>query len=159
MKTERSYCIDIFGDGDEKKCLERKNKSLGIDSVVSFKGKVSFEEMQRRYMESDVYILPSLRETTGTAVLEAMANKLPVICLNQNGAKHIVESDAGILIDVISHDQVIEDMAKALDRLVEDEKSRIEMGNRGYEKLREKYTWSKRAEMMSGVYNKLCQED
>ncbi|MBQ2880995.1 MAG: glycosyltransferase, partial [Clostridia bacterium] len=61
-----------------------------------------FEEIQQRYKEADIYVLPSLRETTGTALLEAMANKLPVVSLNQNGAKLVVTEDSGILVNVNS---------------------------------------------------------
>lgn len=61
--------------------------------------------------------MPSLRETTGTAVFEAMANKLPIIALNQNGVKDIVQNDCGILVNVCSKEQVIVDLATALNLL------------------------------------------
>lgn len=58
-----------------------------MENRVFFHGNIPFAEMQEQYKKADVYCLPSLRETTGTAVFEAMANKLPIIALNQNGVK------------------------------------------------------------------------
>jgi len=44
-------------------------------------GKLSYEKMQEMYNKADVFVFPSLRETTGTVIVEAMAHSLPVICI------------------------------------------------------------------------------
>lgn len=156
IQTEQPFVVDIYGEGDQKdKLLEQAQKN-GISGLVKFHGKVSFEEMQARYREADIYVLPSLRETTGTAVFEAMANKLPVVSLKQNGVKHIVEPDMGILVDIKSMEQVLDDLANALKRLIEDTKLRQDMGQAGYCKIREQFTWSERARTMSSVYEQIC---
>ena len=67
--------------------LEKKVKTYQLENRIVFHGNISFTEMQKQYEKADIYCLPSLRETTGTAVFEAMANKLPIIALKQNGVK------------------------------------------------------------------------
>ena len=155
MKTKRPFLVQVFGDGDQKEALKQKAEVLGIADRVVFYGKIGFEDMQKRYRDGDIYVLPSLRESTGTAVFEAMANKLPVVTLKQNGAKYVVEDDAGILVEVTEKRQVIADMASALDILVEDYDLRTQLGERGYEKIAEKYTWSRRINYMNKVYTEL----
>ena len=155
MKTKRPFLVQVFGDGDQKEALKQKAEVLGIADKVVFYGKIGFEDMQKRYRDGDIYVLPSLRESTGTAVFEAMANKLPVVTLKQNGAKYVVEDDAGILVEVTEKRQVIADMASALDILVEDYDLRTQLGERGYEKIAEKYTWSRRINYMNKVYTEL----
>ena len=155
VKTHKSFEVQIYGEGDQKEELEKKSRLLGIESKVTFYGKVSYDEMQKKYREADIYILPSLRESTGTAVFEAMANYLPVIALKQNGVKYIVEDDSGILIPIQDKHQIIQDMANAIDKLVENRDLRIELGKNGYQKIKEKYTWSKRSIVMSGYYKDL----
>ena len=156
IQTEQPYVVDIYGEGDQLDGLLRQAQKNGISDLVRFHGKISFEEMQDRYREADIYVLPSLRETTGTAVFEAMANKLPVVSLKQNGVKHIVEPDMGILIDINYREQVLDDFARALKLLIEDPKMRQDMGQSGYEKIKEQYTWTDRARTMNAVYEQIC---
>ena len=158
VETDVPFVVDIFGEGNQEQYLKKKSLECGLQEKVLFHGKVDFEQMQTQYREADIYILPSLRETTGTAVFEAMANKLPVIALNQNGVKHIVENDAGILVDVQSKEQILSDFAEAIKTLIEDHALRVKLGECGYQKIREKYTWESRVKMMNNVYCDLCKE-
>ncbi|MBO5213252.1 MAG: glycosyltransferase family 4 protein [Clostridia bacterium] len=159
LQTDVPFVLDVFGDGDQKDILIEQVRSYGLENRVVFHGKISFEEMQQRYKDADIYVLPSLRETTGTAVFEALANKLPVVALNQNGVKHIVEQDAGILIDIESKEQILDDFASALKKLIEDRPLRLRLGQAGYTKLKEHYTWTKRAKQISEIYRELCRKE
>lgn len=111
--------------------------------------------MQNTYKSADIYVLPSLCESTGTAVFEALANKLPVVTFNQNGAKYIVENDAGILIDLNDKEQVLNDLAKALDILLNSYKLRKLYGSVDLINKKNHYTWNARAEHMAQVYENL----
>ena len=152
MKTEQSYVVDVYGDGVQREELKSYVNNNGLDDRVVFHGKVSFQEMQECYKNADIYVLPSLRETTGTALLEAMANKLPVISFKQNGAKYVVEDDAGILVRLGTTEETVAGLAQAIQKLIESPELRMNYGDNAYKKVREKYTWSKRVEMMDGVY-------
>ena len=111
--------------------------------------------MQEQYKKADVYCLPSLRETTGTAVFEAMANKLPIVALNQNGVKDIVQNDCGILVNVCSKEQVMVDLATALRKLIENDSMRQAMGENAFRKIKKNYTWSQRVCAMNEIYREL----
>lgn len=154
VKTNNEFAVRIFGDGPEKNNLAKQIETLGLKDKVFLKGKVSLEEIQQKYKKSDIYILPSLRETTGTAVFEAAANKLAIIALNQNGVKHIVQDDSGILIDVCNEKQVIRDMAKAITKLIEESDLRKQYGENAFNKIMNKYTWEKRAFYFDSIYRK-----
>lgn len=159
ISTDVNFVVDIYGEGDQKETLIRMVKEYGIESHVKFHGKVAFEEIQQRYKEADIFVLPSLRETTGTALLEAMANKLPVIALNQNGAKLVVTDNSGILINVNTRDQIIADLAAALTTLIEDYALRCRLGENGYSIIRETFSWDKRMAQMNEVYKHLCSKE
>lgn len=159
ISTDVKYVVDIYGEGDQKEFLIRKVKEYGIASKVKFHGKVSFEEIQQRYKEADIYVLPSLRETTGTALLEAMANKLPVVSLNQNGVKLVVSEDSGILVNLDSKEQITSDLADALTALIEDRALRISLGEAAYRTIRDEYSWKNRILQMHEVYKQLCDKE
>lgn len=135
--------------------MKAKNYKLGLENTIFFHGKISFVEMQEKYKEADIYCLPSLRETTGTSVFEAMANKLPVIALNQNGVKDIVEDDCGILIHISNREQIIREFAAALKYMIENPNMRQIWGNTAYYKILNKYTWTKKIIQMNKVYESL----
>lgn len=156
IDTSTPYVIDIYGDGEQMQFLETKSAKLGLEDKVIFHGKIGFDEMQRIYREADIYVLPSLRETTGTAVVEAMANKLPVVALNQNGVKGLVRDDAGILVPIgQTKEETIYSFAEALSKLISDYQMRREMGDIAFERICSEYTWDKRAMyMLNNAYLK-----
>lgn len=159
VDTEVPFVVDVYGDGAEREKLACRAEKNGLADKVRFHGKVSYEKMQACYKDADIYVLPSLRETTGTAVIEAMANKLPVIALNQNGVKHLVEQDAGILVEIQSKEQILKDFAVALQSLIENSELRIRLGENGYEKIRKQYTWSRRVDSMTDVYCRITEKE
>lgn len=156
MMTKSDFVVDIYGGGEEKYYLIKQVQELGIDNLVKFHGTVSFKDMQKIYQESDIYVLPSLRETTGTAVIEGMANKLPVIALNQNGVKYLVGKECGILVPICyTLEETITEFALALDTLVENHDLRIKLGNNGYNRLVKNYTWDYKVLEFNNVYKSL----
>lgn len=156
ISAESRFIIDIYGDGNQREKLEEFVKKNNISDKVVFHGKIPFNDMQQAYIDCDIYVLTSIRETTGTAVIEAMANKLPVITLNQNGAKKIVGNDSGILINLNNKEQIIADLAYWLSYLIDNYGERCKLGENGYNKIISNYTWNNRAIFMSDVYKKAC---
>lgn len=155
IQTAESYVVDIYGGGHQIDDVKRHVVDRHLEDRVIIHGKVPFEEMPNIYAKSDIFALPSLRETTGTAVVEAMANKLPVVALNQNGVKYLVKNDAGILADIGTKAETIENLANALKMLIENRQLRLDMGNKGFERLKEAYTWEEKADEMMAIYKSI----
>lgn len=73
--------LTIVGTGTYEFALHEKVKALGIESRVTFAGRVSEEDKQRHLREADFMVLPSADlEGFGIVVLEALEEGLPVIC-------------------------------------------------------------------------------
>ena len=75
----------LVGDGDLKHSLGDYVDEIGAESVRFF-GFQSRDEIPKYYTISDLLVLPSVRETWGIVVNEAMCFGLPVIVSNQVGA-------------------------------------------------------------------------
>ena len=158
IRPKKPFVADIFGKGDLEEVIREKIRKLGLEKKVVLHGEISYQQMQIQYQQSDIFVLPSLRETTGTVVMEAMANKLPVVAMKQNGVKYLVGDDVGILVDIRSKEQVLRDLGEAVARLIDDPDLRRDLGERGYKKIREQYTWSERVRQMDSVYRKLSEQ-
>ena len=89
----------LVGDGPEKKRAEDLCKSKGIEEKVIFFGNSS--EIDKILCFSDLFLLPSEKESFGLAALEAMASGVPVISSNTGGLPEVNEHGvSGYLSDV-----------------------------------------------------------
>ena len=74
--------LAIVGPGRDEKYMARLHAlaaELGISANVVFVGGVPLEETVRFYQAADVFVYPSLNETFGLPILEAMACGCPVV--------------------------------------------------------------------------------
>jgi glycosyltransferase involved in cell wall biosynthesis len=71
--------LTVVGDGVEKPHLEALARSLGAADRVRFVGKVGQDQLMNAYRRADMFVLPSLLETSPRVVIEAAAAGLPVV--------------------------------------------------------------------------------
>ena len=83
----------ITGDGPDRRRMEKK-----MPEAV-FTGKLRDEALSVVYASCDVFVFPSVTETFGNVVLEAMASGLPVIAADAGGPGDIIrQSGCGFLV-------------------------------------------------------------
>jgi len=91
--------LHIVGQGTQRPMLEALVDALGIRSRVYFAGQLSREEVREKMRTSHALVLPSLRETFGVVLIEAMSIGLPVIATRSGGPDDIVTPDVGLLVE------------------------------------------------------------
>lgn len=74
----------VAGDGVVRKELQRKMPN------AKFLGMLGHEELARVYASSDIFFFPSVTETYGNVVIEAMASGIPCVVANGGGPKSII---------------------------------------------------------------------
>lgn len=84
-----------FGAGLED--FRRQAVEAGVDHLVKFPGLVTEEEKLGLYAESDFFVMPTLADTFGAVVAEAMASGLPVVSTPNGSAEWVVDEHTGIL--------------------------------------------------------------
>ena len=107
----------LVGDGPEKLKAESMCERMGIEDKVLFLGNSS--EINKILCFSDLFLLPSEKESFGLAALEAMASGVPVISSNTGGLPEVNHHGfSGYLSDVGD----VDDMAmRAISILKNDE--------------------------------------
>ena len=75
-----NYELNIVGDGYLLTDLEKKIDNYGLKNNIFFRGYLEGEELLQYYRMSNLFILPSLSESFGLVILEAMCNSLGIIC-------------------------------------------------------------------------------
>lgn len=83
-----------LGDGELLESFREKVKSAALEERILLPGYVSDPSMW--YARSHIYFQPSLRESHGIAVLEAMAHGLPCVVANSGGLpESVVDGETG----------------------------------------------------------------
>ena len=73
--------------------------------------------MSNLFFESDVFVFTSLRDTTGSVVLEALAAGVPVVAPDHQGVGDVVNDDCGVLVPVTDYGSMVDGYRAAILRL------------------------------------------
>jgi glycosyltransferase involved in cell wall biosynthesis len=151
--------LRIVGDGPERRRLEEQINARGLDNAVALIGAVGHDEMRREFETAEVFVFPSLRDTSGAVVLEAMAMSLPIICLDHQGAAIMVADGCGIKIQPGTYPATIKAMRDALARLASDPDLRNQLGANARRRAQEKFSWDEKFERMIKIYQSVVRTE
>ncbi len=81
----------LVGDGEERATLQAMTRELGVAGAVSFVGARPHEDVIRFMRAADLFVLPSLVESFGIVLVEAMSCGLPIVATDVMGIPSIVD--------------------------------------------------------------------
>lgn len=116
MTELEGMTLEVIGDGELREPLERQVRDLGLGARVRFSGEESKSEVAQRMREADLFVLPSLSETFGVVLIEAMASGLPCVATRVGGVPEVLSRDTGILVDPGDPGALAEGVREALER-------------------------------------------
>ncbi len=103
----------LVGDGPERPALEAMCRSLGLCDDIRFLGKQ--EAIEEILSISDLFLIPSAKESFGLAALEAMACEVPVISSNAGGLTEVnIHGQTGFVSEVANVDEMATNAIKLL---------------------------------------------
>jgi glycosyltransferase involved in cell wall biosynthesis len=145
--------IPLVVAGGENRFLSegelKEPEVLGISEWVRWPGWVEQEDLAGFYALAEALLLPSLFESCGLPVLEAMAAGCPVVTANRYGTKELAEG-AAILVDPES----VESISDGIRRVLDDKQSRSDLVRAGHERSRQ-FTWTRCASETIGVLERV----
>lgn len=111
--------LTIVGKGRDAGWLRKMVQELGIDESVTWVEWLTHEELLRLYPTYDVFLFPSLHDSSGNVILEAFSAGLPVVCLDLGGPGTMVDESCGRVVSTSGADEktVVRDLAAALQEL------------------------------------------
>jgi len=133
--------------------LRRLAKDLGVLDSIYFLGRIPHEQVGNLYRYADLFVYPSTVESFGLPALEAMACGTPVIGSNRCSVPEII-GDAGLIVNPDN----IEEMAEAIYRLLNDQKLRNRLIQKGFERVK-MFTWERAARETLQVFEEVYQEE
>ncbi len=149
----------IVGSGPEESRLKMLAEDLGISQQVHFWGALSRPETLSKLGETHVLVHPSLHDSGGWVCLEAMAAKRPILCLDLGGPKDIITQETGIKITDHSPQQAVQELAVAMQNLVEDRQLYNRLGESAQIRVKQVYNWTVKGKQLNRFYQTITQSE
>ncbi len=138
---DEKVILDICGYYEDKNyyhSLKSLVERLGISNII-FSDEVFGESKRNKFLESDIFILPSKTENFGLVVAEALSYGLPVIASENTPWKMIEDKRCGWVVS-LNKDDIILSINAAKNLSIESLK---QMGDNGRMLTENKYSWKK----------------
>jgi len=97
IKSGINIELVIAGGGAEFSSLQAQIESLSIADKVKLLGFQSRNQVLKILQSSNYFVLPSIKETFGVVLIEAISCGLPVLALNNGGSNSIINESVGII--------------------------------------------------------------
>jgi len=147
--NDPNVTLTILGSGGNLARCRQLTSELGIAGQIEFIPFLpNWEDVWNLYAGSDVFLFPSLHDSGGTAVLEAMAAGLPVICLDLGGPAGLVDSTCGVKIAPGDTGQIVQDIAEAICHFRDYPEERQQKGLAAIERCQAHFTWEVRGKRL-----------
>lgn len=148
-KTDIPFKLLIIGDGDQFEEIKQKIKDEKLDDTIILTGFRT--DTNALLAASDIYLMSSSNEAMSFAILEALANALPIVATDVGGNRDLVniQQSCGYLVnfgDTVNFSNRIKD-------LLEDDKLRTEFSAAAKKKAQSVFDLNKLLEDVYKTYN------
>ena len=117
LPTDVRFQLRILGVGDCQQRWQRLAKRLGIADRIEWLGWPTYDETLPHYAWADVFAFTSLRDTSGTGILESLSAGTPIVGLDHQGLADIIDRTCGIPVPVTSPKDVHKSFCEAFTQL------------------------------------------
>lgn len=125
----KEFSVLLVGDGPQREDLQSYTQQHQLEDCVTWVGRVNYDDIGTYFHHADVFVLPTLEDTWGMVVLEAMLLGKAVLCSTGAGAAELVQEGENGYRFAPDNPQVL---AAAMQRLIEDPSQLVAMGQRSH---------------------------
>lgn len=150
LAQKKDWVLVIAGwdQGVHENELKKLSNELGVEDEVFFPGPLFDEQKAAAYHHADAFILPSFSEGLPMVVLEAWANRLPVVMTPQCNLPEGFDAGAALKVypEVVS-------ITRGLEKLFSMNQDELtNLGENGYNMVKTTYTWQEISANLTKVY-------
>lgn len=151
---ERPLRLLLAGEGSDRDSLDQLARELAMANRTTFVGYVPPADRPRFLRGLSVYALPAVADSGEYAMeaLEAAACGLPVVATWVGAmGESVLDEVTGLLVPPRDP----ENLADAIERLLDDGTLRADMGANGRALVRRSYDWAKSVDQLEALYQSL----
>jgi len=148
-ELSQTHSVNLFVIGEPKKNggIRKLIRKLGIGNQVNFTGRIDHQALVGHYARASLAVVPSIYEGFGLPAGEAMACGIPVVSTT-GGALPEVVGKTGILVPPGNYLS----LAKAIREILDHPMLARTLGQAGYQRVHDQFTWKKAADKTISAY-------
>ena len=149
--------LNIIGDGPELNQLQKISLESNNKDNIIFHGKLSRDDINHIFLNSDIYIQASNYEGLPHSLLEAMSYGIPVLCTPVGECKEILgNEDRGYILDLpVSKNNI----KSKISEIIGEKDIANKKGERGKDFINEKYNLTNSFNLYKNLFTRLLEEE
>ena len=154
--NNKKIILNIYGEGSESqvKTLKKLIVDLNIINQIVWHGNQPNTVIQKAMREAHLLFFTSVSEDTSTVVLEAISNRLPVLCFNTCGFGAIINKAVGRKVPLTNPQKSIVDFAEYLNMFYSN-RPLLEELSENCKSMQEKLSWNVKAMEVVNLYKRV----
>ena len=148
--------LDVYGGGSDEQITfaKRLADTYGIADRVVWHGNQSNEEVMDAMRKAQLFFFTSVSEDTSTVVLEAVSNRLPVLCFDACGMASVIDNKVGRKIALSNPNQSVGEFAKVIEEL-ERNRSLLKEMSENCKERQIQLSWEEKTKKMMTYYEQV----
>jgi glycosyltransferase involved in cell wall biosynthesis len=154
LRTERDLTLTIIGKPKSGKSMDLIER-LGLGPHIEFVSGVTDERIVELYAEAELAVVPSLYEGFSLPAIEAMCTGTPLVATDGGALPEVTGADGETVLQCVAGD--VDALAATLRRGLNDPELRARVGAAGRQRVLERWTWKRCAEMTVEQYREVLE--
>ena len=146
-----------FGLNNEEKHYKDLAKKLGIENLCVWHGKKDNKDVMEMMKKMDLFFFTSISEVTSTVILEAIQNRLPILCHNACGFGNVVTDDIGRKVDLVTPELSIKHFAEHIGYFYNNKHILASM-HTNFDEIANGLTYESKGEVMYNIYKEITRK-
>ena len=151
-KNNFNFFFNFYGDGPLKSNIKEFIKRENLTSSIKFHGAIPHEKVCEEMKKNHILFFPSLRDSGGFVLFEAMSVGLPSLIFKLGGPANIINNNCGIIIDPQNKTQkyLVDEICEKFYELADDESKLKKFSNNCQSRIK-LFSWKSK---IANVYSK-----
>jgi len=154
LRAEREVSLTIIGKPKPGKSMDLIDR-LGLADRIEFVSGVTDERIVELYSEAELAVVPSLYEGFSLPAIEAMCSGTPLVATDGGALPEVTGRDGETVLQCRAGD--VDALVTALRRGLDDPELRARIGAAGRQRVLERWTWRRCAEMTVDQYREVLE--
>lgn len=146
--------LEVIGEGPLREDWQRHARRLGLDEGLRWLGARDAAGVVAAMQRADVFCLPSVRESGGAVLLEAMSCGLPVIGMDFGGPAELIDTAVGWKLPMPDPHTATAGLIQALAEAQDQPLARMARGRQARERMLALHSWSARLDAAERLYGR-----
>lgn len=152
LPADLDWRLRVLGVGPCAEAWRGLTERLGVADRVEWLGWPAYHDTLPHYRWADAFAFTSMRDTSGTGLLESLAAGTPVLGVDHQGAADILTAQCSLLAPVGRPQETIAGFSGHIERLARDEGLWLRLSE-GAQERAEHYVWELQAKPFFAWYD------